>query len=104
MTDKHQAQPTIERQSDNHFVIKGELNMQSVPALAEAARALLAQAPGDLEVDLSGVSRADSAAIALLIDLQRHARRRKHGIRFLHLPEQLSQILRLSELHEILPI
>jgi len=104
VTDKHQSQPKIERQADNHFVIKGELNMQSVPALAETARTLLAQVQGDLEVDLSGVSRADSAAIALLIDLQRQARRRKHGIRFLHLPEQLSQILRLSELHEILPI
>lgn len=104
MTDKRHSQPTIERQADNHFVIKGELNMQTVPALAESVRSLLDQTKGDMEVDLSGVSRADSAAIALLIDMQRQARRRKCGIRFQHLPEQLSQILRLSELHEILPI
>jgi len=95
---------SIERRSAHEFLISGELNMQSVPALAETARSLLAQASGDLEIDLSGVSRADSAAIALLIDLQRQARHRNNGIRFLHLPEQLSQILRLSELHEILPI
>lgn len=95
---------SIERRSNQQFLISGELTMQSVPVLAETARALLAQAQGDLEVDLSGVSRADSAAIALMIDLQRQARRRNNGIRFLHLPEQLSQILHLSELHEILPI
>ena len=100
----NQAQPSIERQDGNQFIIKGELNMQTVPALAESARALLAQAQGELTVDLSGVSRADSAGLALLIDLQRLARQQQFTIRFSHLPEQLSQIMRLSELPEILPI
>lgn len=99
-----QQQPSIERVDDNRFVIKGELNMQTVPALAESAHTLLAQASGELAVDLAGVSRADSAGLALLIDLQRQARRHQCGIHFYHLPEQLEQILRLSELHEILPI
>lgn len=96
--------PTIECQGDNRFVIKGELNMLTVPALAETGHALLAQASGELTVDLAEVSRADSAGAALLIDLERQARHRHCNIRFQHLPEQLAQILRLSELHEILPI
>lgn len=96
--------PTIERADGNHFVITGELNMHTVPDLASSAHSLLAGVAGDLSVDLSGVSRADSAALALLIDLQRLARRQQSTIRFQHLPEQLEQILRLSELHEILPI
>lgn len=99
-----QQQPSIERQGDNKFVIRGELNMQTVPDLAEAGHALLGQASGELAVDLAEVSRADSAAVALLIDLQRQARQRHCSIRFFHLPEQLKQILHLSELHEILPI
>ena len=99
-----QQLPSIEREGDNRFVIKGELNMQTVPALAETGHALLAQASGELAVDLAGVSRADSAGLALLIDLQRQARRRHCSIRFYHLPEQLGQIMLLSELHEILPI
>ncbi|MEJ2360948.1 MAG: STAS domain-containing protein [Gammaproteobacteria bacterium] len=99
-----EQQPTIERTDRNHFVIRGELNMQTVPALASAGHSLLAQAEGDICIDLAGVSRADSAGLALLIDLQRQARRQQCGIRFEHLPEQLVQILRLSELHEILPI
>lgn len=79
--------------------------MQTVPDLAEAGHALLGQASGgELAVDLAEVSRADSAAVALLIDLQRQARQRHCSIRFFHLPEQLKQILLLSELHEILPI
>ncbi|MBI1422723.1 MAG: STAS domain-containing protein [Gammaproteobacteria bacterium] len=96
--------PTIARQDTNQFVIKGELNMQTVPALAVTAHDLLAQVSGELSVDLSGVTRADSAGLALLIDLTRWTRRQGAHIRFRHLPEQLSQILHLSELDEILPI
>lgn len=99
-----QAQPSIERQDDNRFVIQGELNMQTVPALALTAQQLLAGAKGELNVDLSGVSRADSAGLVLLIELQRLARQHQFTIRFSHLPDQLSQIMHLSELHEILPI
>jgi len=96
--------PSIERQDGNQFVIRGELNMQTVPALAESARDMLKQLSGEVSVDLSGVSRADSAGLALLIDLQRHTRRQQCAIRFLHLPEQLRQILHLSELDDILPV
>lgn len=96
--------PSIERVDGNRFVVKGELNMQTVPAFAEAAHQLLAQAEGEITLDLSEVSRADSAGLVLLIDLQRLALRQGCTIRFGHLPEQLSQIMHLSELHEILPI
>lgn len=104
MTSANQNQPSIERQDTNQFVIKGELNMQTVPALAETAHTLLAQISGDVSVDLSAVSRADSAGLVLLIDLQRLAQRRQCSIQFRHLPDQLQQILHLSELDEILPI
>lgn len=100
----NQLLPSFERQDGNRYVIKGELNMQTVPAVAETAHQLLAQASGELNLDLSGVTRADSAGLVLLIDLQRLARQRRLTIHFSHLPEQLSQIMRLSELHEILPI
>lgn len=104
MTGMNQALPTIVRQDDNLFVIKGELNMHTVPALAETAHALLTQLSGEVSVDLAGVSRADSAGLALLIDLERLVRRQQCDIRFLHLPKQLNQILHLSELDEILPV
>lgn len=104
MNEISQNLPSIERRGTNQFVIKGELNMQTVPALAESAHTMLAQATGELSVDLSGVSRADSAGLVLLIDLQRLARRQQCTIRFGHLPDQLQQILHLSELDDILPI
>lgn len=104
MTAASQHQPVIEHLDANRYVIKGELNMQTVPVLAETAHALLAQVNGDLSIDLSAVSRADSAGLVLLIDLQRLARRRQCTIQFAHLPDQLRQILHLSELDDILPI
>lgn len=96
--------PTIERKEGNNFVIRGELNMQTVPAVAESARNVIKQVSGEVSVDLSGVSRADSAGLALLIELQRLSRQQQCAIRFLNLPEQLSQILHLSELDDILPV
>jgi len=96
--------PTIQREDANHFVIRGELNMQTVPAVAESAHGVFKQLSGEVSVDLSGVSRADSAGLALLIELQRLSRQQQCAIRFLHLPEQLRQILHLSELDDILPV
>ena len=78
--------------------------MHTVPDLAQQAGEMLAGASGQVLVDLSGVSRADSAGLALLMELQRMAARDNFEIRFQNLPDQLLQIVRLSELEEILPI
>ena len=96
--------PDIQKHSDGHYLITGELLMHTVPELARQAGQVLADASGQVLIDLSGVSRADSAGLALLMELQRLARRAQFEIRFQHLPDQLLQIVRLSELEEILPI
>ncbi|HYF57754.1 MAG TPA: STAS domain-containing protein [Burkholderiaceae bacterium] len=48
-----------------------EVTLQTAPAAFEAARAALRAAPGVL--DLSGLVRFDSAAVALLVALRREA-------------------------------
>ena len=96
--------PSISKITDNSFSVSGELNMQTVPAISTKSRQLFSGLAGTLTIDLSGVSRADSAGLALMIDWLRVARRNQFRLQFMGLPEQLLQIARVSELQQILPI
>lgn len=94
------AQPT-----QGQIQLKGELNMQSVPALARQLKDLIETTTVEqLCFDLSQISRSDSAGLALLIECMRLAQLRGIGIMFQQLPEQMRQIAQVSELLEVLPI
>jgi phospholipid transport system transporter-binding protein len=96
--------PNLTRVSENQFAVSGELNMQTVPAVARTAAGFLQDCRGDVTIDLSAVSRADSAGLALMVDWLRLARRYQFTLQFKNLPEQLLRIAKVSELHEILPV
>ena len=86
------------------FVLSGELTMQSVPNIARESLELINRMSGDIKINLAQVVRADSAGLALLIDWLRHAQGNGFKLEFEHLPAQLLQIAKLSELHKLLPI
>jgi phospholipid transport system transporter-binding protein len=83
--------------------VEGELSFVIVPALQQQAAGLFESAR-ELDVDLSGVERADSAGLALLIEWMREARRRDKALRLLNMPAQMLAIARVSSLDEILPL
>ncbi len=83
--------------------VHGELNFSTVPALLERGAALLAGGEGPVRLDLGGVTRADSAGLALLIEWLRIARRRRADLEIRNMPEQLRAIARVSGLDGILP-
>ena len=97
-------QPSLKKINDHQYELSGELSMQNVPQVAEASAAMIHAMRGEISIDLSKVSRADSAGLVLLIEWLRIARRNNFTLRFEQLPEQLMQIARVSELHSILPI
>lgn len=88
--------------------IAGELSFASVTAALEAARAALASGPGTasvpFEVDLSGVTRADSAALALLLELSREARAAGRELKCLGAPEQLRRLAGFFGVTEVLAL
>jgi phospholipid transport system transporter-binding protein len=53
-------------------------------------------------IDFSQVTRTDSAGVALLIEWTRFAKQKNHSLHFIHLPEQLLAIIRVSGLDTIL--
>ncbi len=90
---------------DGEFQISGELSFSTVnEVLKESLSRVFAQSVSKIEMDLSGVSRADSAGLALLIQWMRMAGEAKSVIRFHHLPEQLLAIAHAGELDTLLPI
>jgi phospholipid transport system transporter-binding protein len=97
-------QPSLEKINDQHYALSGELNMQSVPQLSQSSAAMIAGMQGEVIINLSGVVRADSAGLALLIDWMRAGRRRNFSLHFEQLPDQLMQIARVCELDSVLPI
>ena len=88
---------------NGNWSLEGELGITSIPALlAHAATAL--DGSGDIEIDLKGVTRADSAGLALLLELLRESSRKGRRIVFNHVPAQLLSIARVCGLEKILPL
>jgi len=84
--------------------VSGELTFATVTGLLAQSRMLFEQAGGEIEVELGGVERADSAGLAILIEWMRQANARGASIRFSHLPEQMLAIAAASEMDSLLPL
>ena len=95
----------ITQQQLGQFVIEGELNMQTVPDASKQLAELLG-GPSDsaLVFDLAGVSRSDSAGVALLVEAMQMAKAQSRELSFSHLPQQMQAIAKVSGLLDILPI
>lgn len=84
--------------------LSGELSFATAEAVLAQAQAALADGAGPLELDLAGVTRTDSAGLALLLELTRGARARQREIRFSHAPEQLRRLAEFFGLSELLAL
>jgi phospholipid transport system transporter-binding protein len=101
-TDKSVA-AKLERLSDGTYRLRGVLSFASVPAVRRVGLETFV-ADNDIRLDLSDVSRSDSAGLALLIEWLRYARQRNKTVHYLNMPTQMLAIARASSLDEILPL
>ena len=84
------------------FAPAGELTMVSAPAVLEDGRRL-ARA-GDMVVDFAGVTVADSAALALLLDWMRCARAAGNRLAVRSLPAGMASRAALYDIDALLPL
>ena len=94
----------INRLDTHHFQVEGELNLATAPDLLQS---MLTQFPADgseAHIDFEGVTRSDSAGLALLVEWLRLAEQQGATLRFHNLPNQLREIARVSDLLPILPL
>lgn len=93
----------IELIGDNSLRLSGELSFKTVPALVANNKDFLSNS-NSIDIDLSDVSRADSAGVALLIEWQRQAQKQNKSICFVNIPSQMLAIVRLSGVDDLLSL
>jgi phospholipid transport system transporter-binding protein len=89
--------------SPGHIALHGILEYETARKAHEQGLALIAASrEARLEVDCSQISRADSAALAVLIDWMAEARARRLRLCVMNVPPHLRAIARISEVEELL--
>ena len=94
------SQATLTSTSGHHFALSGELSFATVTALLEQSRSMFAAA-NRIELDLSGVTHADSAGLSLLIEWLRYGKQHNKQVRFANLPAQLRSLADISEVDSL---
>jgi len=91
---------TLAANGDGAWRIEGVLDFDSVPRLFARTRDLLGSR--SVTLDLSGVERANSAGVALLLEWRREARARGVSMSLSGLPETVLGVARLSGVEDVL--
>jgi phospholipid transport system transporter-binding protein len=93
----------IQADSGGHFTARGLLTFATArQAWERGLAALNAASARELTVDCSGITVADSAGLAVLLDWLGALRREGRQLRYRHLPESLLAIAAISDLAELL--
>jgi phospholipid transport system transporter-binding protein len=91
----------LEPLGGGRFALRGWLSYRTARAALEKSASVFADTRV-IKVDLSGVTDADSAGLALLIEWVSWARAQHREIRFFELPGEIRAIARICEVEEVL--
>jgi phospholipid transport system transporter-binding protein len=95
------TEPRIEETGHGSWMLAGDLNFSTVPGLMDRMD-IAAADRSRISIDLTGVTRSDSAGLALLVEWLREAERLGKTITFLNMPAQMQSIARVCGLGGIL--
>lgn len=84
------------------YCLEGAVTVATVTGLRSAGLRAFSHGQGAIEVDLSGVRRADSGALALLIDWLAWARTARRVLKYSAPPAALLALARLSDVEDLL--
>ena len=82
------------------YEVRGQLTFTTVPQFFTHTTAMFASGDGPVTVDLAGVTLADSAGIALLVEWQQQARAANRALQFANIPEQVRKVVHVSGLQQ----
>lgn len=91
----------VRLETAGRYRLSGAFNFGSAGRLLAAGEAAFG-GESEVQVDLSGVTQADSAGLAVLLGWVEHARSRRQRLSFVGLPAQLQAIAALSGVGEML--
>lgn len=93
----------IENTDATTYVLRGELSFSTVTDLSRRSAELLWRAE-QVTLDLAGVTRTDSAGLALLVEWLRLAHRKGKVIQFRNIPPQMMAVAQVVGLDRLLPV
>lgn len=97
------SSPTISETGDGRVVITGELTFATAREARQIGLLVLESSRAErIVVDCAGVTRADSAGLAVLLDWLAWARRKSRVVTLENLPASLVAIARISEVDSLL--
>ena len=85
------------------FELAGVLDFTTVPEIMKQNPVFSETTVDTINIDLGGITKSNSAGIALLIEWLRQARNNNKAIYFQNIPDQLLEIAKISDLESILP-
>ncbi len=88
---------------NNRVLISGELTYTTVKSAMTDVPKMMGNI-SNVEIDLSNVTRSDSAGLALLVHWMRAAKQMNKPLVYSHIPAQMLAIASASGLDELLPI
>jgi phospholipid transport system transporter-binding protein len=95
--------PNISEAGDGRVVITGELTFATAREARHVGLLVFESSSAErITVDCAGVTRADSAGLAVLLDWLAWGRRKSRAVSLTNLPESLVAIARISEVDELL--
>lgn len=95
---------SIQPGNDGHFsvALSGPVDMETVPELRKSLlRIALKKKCRSLAIDLSGVTRVDSAAVAMLVELAGPLARKGGVLRLSGVDDQSRRMIRLTRVEEL---
>ncbi len=84
--------------------VTGQVTFQSVPQFLSYTDKWLRGDAGKVTIDMHGVTLADSAGLALLIEWLQLARSTQREIVFTNMPDQMRDLIRVNGLTQIFGI
>ena len=83
------------------FDVNGQVTFQSVPQFLALTDKWLHAGTGKVTIDMHGVTLADSAGLALLIEWLQLARSAQREIVFTRMPDQMRDLVRVNGLMQV---
>lgn len=90
---------SLQQIKPQHFAIAGELTRYSVADKRLSEQ--LMQGQEQVEIDLSEVTRVDTAGLAWLIQASSQLQRQGRQLQLNHIPEQLHKLMQLGQVESI---
>ena len=87
--------------ADGVFEVSGQVTFQTVPQFLTFTDKWLQSGAGPVTIDMHGITLADSAGLALMLEWLQLARAAQRELVFTNIPEQMRDLIHVNGLQQV---